>query len=360
MTKKTDTPHLFSPLQLRGLRLRNRIALSPMCQYSSPEGLATDWHLTHLGSRAVGGTGLIVTEATAVAPCGRISPQDLGLWDDRQIQPLARAITFVKKMGAAAGVQLAHAGRKASAQIAWEGGAPLTQAQGAWPVLGPSPIPFAAGHPTPLAMDESTIRTVIEEFRTAALRALVVGFDLIEIHAAHGYLLNSFLSPLSNQRTDCYGGSFENRIRLLMEIVTVIRKTIPEAMPLLVRISATDWVEGGWEIEQSVALAKKLREAGVDLIDCSTGGLVSDAVIPAKPGFQVPFAERIRREAGIATAAVGLITEPKQAEAIISSGQADQVMLGRVLLRKPYWPLEAASQLGQEIAWPLPYSRARE
>jgi 2,4-dienoyl-CoA reductase (NADPH2) len=353
-------PHLFMPLALRGLTLRNRVVMSPMCQYSSTDGLANDWHLVHLGSRAVGGVGLVMTEASAVSARGRISPRDLGIWDDRHIEPLARVVAFVKWQGAAAGIQLAHAGRKASSRVPWEGGSPLTEAEGAWPVIGPSPIPFAEGSPVPEALDEKGIHAVIEEFRAAARRSLAAGFDLIEIHSAHGYLFHSFLSPLSNQRTDRYGGSFENRARLLLEVVVSVRGVIPEGMPLFVRISATDWVEGGWDLEQSIALGRELPRRGADLIDCSTGGLVARARIPVKAGYQVPFAERIRKEAGIKTAAVGLITEPEQAEAIIRSGQADLIMLGRVLLRKPYWPLHAARVLGQEVAWPVQYGRARD
>jgi 2,4-dienoyl-CoA reductase-like NADH-dependent reductase (Old Yellow Enzyme family) len=352
--------HLFMPLTLRALTLRNRAAMSPMCQYSSEDGLANDWHLVHLGSRAVGAVGLVMAEATAVSAGGRITPQDLGIWADWHVGPLARVVSFVKARGAAAGIQLAHAGRKASTRVPWEGGTPLTRAEGAWPVIGPSPIPFAEGYPVPEPLDEEGIRAVIEEFRVAARRSLAAGFDLIEIHSAHGYLLHSFLSPLSNQRTDAYGGSFENRTRLLLEVVDAVRGVIPQGMPLFVRISATDWVEGGWDLEHSVALGRELLRRGTDLVDCSSGGAVARARIPVRPGYQVPFAERIRREAGIRTAAVGLITEPEEAEGVIRSGQADLVMLGRVLLRKPYWPLHAARVLGQEVAWPVQYGRARD
>jgi 2,4-dienoyl-CoA reductase-like NADH-dependent reductase (Old Yellow Enzyme family) len=352
--------HLFSPLTIRGVGLRNRVAVSPMCQYSSEDGLANDWHLVHLGSRALGGAALVMTEASAVSARGRITPQDLGIWEDHHVEPLARVVRFLKGQGSAAGIQLAHAGRKASTRRPWQGGTPLTAAEGGWPVVGPSPVPFAEGYPAPEALDEPGIREVIGQFRSAAARSLAAGFDLVEVHPAHGYVLHSFLSPLSNRRTDRYGGSLENRTRLVLEVVAAIRTAVPERMPLFVRISATDWVEGGWDIEQSVALARGLAGQGADLVDCSSGGLVPRARIPVGAGYQVPFAERIRREAGISTAAVGMITEPQQAETIVSSGQADLVMLGRTLLRKPYWPLHAARALGQPVAWPVQYERARD
>jgi 2,4-dienoyl-CoA reductase-like NADH-dependent reductase (Old Yellow Enzyme family) len=351
---------LFAPLTLRGLTLRNRVGVSPMCQYSAVEGAATDWHLVHLGSRAVGGAGLVIAEATAVSARGRISPQDLGIWDKRHVEPLARIVRFIHTQSAAAGIQLAHAGRKASTRPPWEGGTPLTAAEGAWPVVGPSPIPFAEGYPTPAELDENGIREVINQFGAAARRSLAAGFDLIEIHAAHGYLLHSFLSPLSNRRTDRYGGSLANRMRLPLEVAEAVRAVLPEGMPLFVRISATDWVEGGWDVEQSVALARELAAQGVDLVDCSSGGAVPRASIPLGPGYQVAFAERIRREAGVRTAAVGLITEPQQADAIIRSGRADLVLLGRAMLRDPYWPLRAARALGRESYWPVQYGRARD
>jgi 2,4-dienoyl-CoA reductase-like NADH-dependent reductase (Old Yellow Enzyme family) len=357
----TKTPHLFTPLELRGVTTRNRVAMSPMCEYSSVDGLANDWHFVHLGSRAVGGVGLVMTEAAAVSATGRITPADLGIWEDRHVEPLARAVRFIKRQGAPAGIQLAHAGRKASTKVPWEGGAPLGLAEGGWAVVGPSPVPFAEGSPVPLPLDEHGIRQVVVEFRLAAERSLAAaGFDLVEIHSAHGYLLHSFLSPLSNLRTDRYGGSLENRMRLLLEVTDAVRSAIPERVPLLVRISATDWAEGGWDLDQSVALSRELVRHGVDLIDCSSGGLLPGVRIPAKAGYQVPFAERIRREAGIRTAAVGLITEPGQADAIIRQGQADLVMLGRVLLRQPYWTLHAARALGQEAPWPVQYARARD
>ena len=362
-TRQPNAPaetHLFSPLTSRGLILRNRVAMSPMCQYSCADGFANDWHLVHLGTRAVGGAGLVMAEATAVSAVGRITPQDLGIWEDRHVEPLARITRFVHAHGAAAGIQLAHAGRKASTRPPWEGGTPLTPAEGGWLVVGPSPIPFAEGSPLPVELDEAGIRQVVGEFRDAARRVLAAGFDLIELHAAHGYLLHSFLSPLSNRRTDRYGGSFENRVRLVREAAEAVRGVVPESMPLFVRISATDWAEGGWDVADSVELARRLARDGVDLIDCSSGGLLPRVRIPTGPGYQVPFAERIRREAGVPTAAVGLITEPGQAEAIIAEGQADLVMLGRVLLRKPYWPIHAAKALGAAIEWPVQYGRARD
>ncbi|MDB5308743.1 MAG: namA [Gemmataceae bacterium] len=354
-----ETQHLFAPINLRGLALKNRVGISPMCQYSSPDGFATDWHLVHLGSRAVGGAGLVIAEATAVTADGRITPYDLGVWTDRHVEPLARVARFIHDQGTAAGIQLAHAGRKASTHRPWEGGKPLTAAEGAWPVVGPSPIPFAPDYPTPRALDEEGIRGVVGAFRAAAERVVVAGFDLIEIHAAHGYLLHSFLSPLSNRRDDRYGGSLENRMRLVLEVVGAVRDVVSRTMPLSVRISATDWAEGGWDIGQSVVLARELARREVDLIDCSSGGLLPGVRIPLKPGYQVAFAEQIRREAGIATAAVGLITDPGQADAIIREGRADVVLLARASLRYPYWPLHAARALGQDIAWPPQYARAQ-
>jgi 2,4-dienoyl-CoA reductase-like NADH-dependent reductase (Old Yellow Enzyme family) len=351
---------LFAPLAIRGVTLRNRIAMSPMCQYSSPGGLATEWHRVHLGSRAVGGAGLVMTEATAVSAEGRISPQDLGIWSDRHAEVLTPIVRFIHEQGAVAGTQLAHAGRKASTRRPWEGGTPISPAEGGWPVVGPSRVPFAEGYPTPEPLDDGGIQEVLGDFQSAARRAVGAGFRVIEIHSAHGYLLHSFLSPLSNRRTDRYGGSLENRMRLLLEVARAIRAVIPADMPLFVRISATDWAEGGWTIEQAVELAKKLRACDVDLVDCSSGGAVAGARIPAQAGYQVPFAERIRKEAGIRTAAVGLITEPQQADEIIQKGQADLVMLGRVLLRFPYWPLHAARTLGKSVTWPMQYLRARD
>jgi 2,4-dienoyl-CoA reductase-like NADH-dependent reductase (Old Yellow Enzyme family) len=352
------TTHLFTPFTSRSLTLRNRVVMSPMCQYSATDGMATDWHLVHLGSRAAGGVGAIIAEAAAVAPGGRISPHDLGLWDDRQVEPLRRAFAFVAQQGAAPGIQLAHAGRKASTAAPWNGGAPLSAKDGGWAdVVAPSALPFNAGFPTPNALSEPEITRLIADFAAAAVRALAAGAQVVEIHAAHGYLLHQFLSPLTNRRTDAWGGSFTGRTRLAREVVTAVRAVWPEHLPLWVRISATDWVPGGWTDDEAVALSRELRALGVDLIDCSSGGAVPDAVIPAAPGFQVCFAERIRREAGVATGAVGLITEPAQAEAIISEGRADLVLLGRVLLREPHWPLQAARALGQPAPVPRQYLR---
>ncbi len=359
MHPRAESVHLFSPLRLRGLTLRNRIMVSPMCQYSAEEGLATDWHLVHLGSRAVGGAALVMAEATAVEPRGRISPHDLGLWDDRHIAPLARITAFIRSQGAVPGIQLAHAGRKASTRRPWEGGGPLSPAEGGWEVVGPSPIPFAPGYPTPRPLDREGLQGIVRAFQAAAQRAREAGFQVIEVHAAHGYLLHEFLSPLSNQRTDAYGGPLENRARLLREVVRAIRAVWPEEYPLFVRISATDWAPGGWDLDEAVVLAGWLKEEGVDAIDCSSGGLVPYQQIPVAPGYQVPFAARIRAEAGIKTIAVGLITEPAQADAIIRAGQADLVALARAFLRDPYWPLHAAHALGHEIPWPPQYERAR-
>ncbi len=346
---------LFSPLTLRGVTFRNRITVSPMCQYSCTDGFATDWHLVHLGSRAVGGAGLVIMEATAVSAEGRISPQDHGIWLDAHIPKLRQITDFIHAQGALTGIQLAHAGRKASTFRPWDGDGAVPLGQGGWKeVFAPSAIPFNAKYPQPIALDAAGIRKVLSDFTNAARRAREAGFDLVEIHSAHGYLLHEFLSPLSNQRTDEYGGSFENRTRLLIEIVRAVRTE----SPLFVRISATDWADGGWDADQSVALAKILKNEGVDLIDTSSGGLVPNAKIPVGPGFQVPFAERIRKEAAIATGAVGLITEPKQADDIIRNGRADMVLLAREFLRDPYWPLHAAEALRQPIRWPVQYERA--
>ncbi len=341
----TQAPSLFTPLQLRGVTARNRLWISPMCQYSvfAEDGVATDWHLVHLGSRAVGGAGLIIVEATAVEPRGRISRQDLGLWDDRQIEGLARCARFMADHGAVPAIQLAHAGRKADDPDA----------------IAPSALPFSEQSAVPRAMDAADLAAVVTAFRDAARRAAVAGFQAVEIHAAHGYLLHEFLSPISNRRTDAYGGSFENRIRLLLEVTAAVRDAWPERLPLFVRISATDWVPGpAWDIEQSVALAARLKAAGVDLIDCSSGGLTPAQQIPLAPGYQVPFAARIRREAGIATGAVGLISEARHAQEIVQTGQADAVLIGRQSLRDPYFPLRAARELGQEIDVPFQYRRA--
>jgi 2,4-dienoyl-CoA reductase-like NADH-dependent reductase (Old Yellow Enzyme family) len=343
---------LFSPLSLRDVTLRSRIGVSPMCQYSSEDGFATDWHLVHLGSRAVGGAALVLTEAAAVSPEGRISPQDLGLWKEAHVEGLARIARFVRAHGAAAGVQLAHAGRKASTGRPWEGGRPVPPAAGGWLPVAPSAIPFAEGHPTPRALDEAGIAGVVQDFARAAARAAEAGFDVVEIHGAHGYLLHEFLSPLSNRRTDRYGGPLEHRARLALEVVRAVRGAWPERLPVLFRVSATDWLEGGFSPDECVALARLLREEGVDLVDTSSGGTDPAAKVPLGPGYQTIFAERIRREAGVPTAAVGMITSPAQADHVVRTGQADLVLLARGMLRNPYWALTAARELG--VAGPVP------
>jgi 2,4-dienoyl-CoA reductase-like NADH-dependent reductase (Old Yellow Enzyme family) len=356
-------PHLFRPLRIRGVTVRNRIVVSPMCQYSceARDGMATGWHLVHLGSRAVGGAGLVFTEATAVEPGGRISPQDLGIWSEAHADALTPIVAFVKAQGAAAGIQLAHAGRKASTARPWEGGRGLSDAEGGWVPLAPSPIPFGETARAPREMTHHDIAEVVRAFAQAAGRARRAGFDVLEVHAAHGYLLHEFLSPLANHRTDRYGGSFENRSRLLLEVVEAIRAVWPDDRPLVVRLSATDWVPGGWDIDDSVRLAAALARHGVDVIDCSSGGVSPAQQVPLAPGYQVPFAERIRREASIATMAVGLITTAEQAERIVAGGQADLVAMARELLRNPYFPLRAAAALGRPEAapWPAQYLRAR-
>ncbi len=349
---------LFSPFPLRSVEFANRIGVSPMCQYSCQDGFATEWHLVHLGSRAQGGAGLVMMEASAVLPEGRISPQDHGIWKDEHIPGLARIVEFLHAQGARAGIQLAHAGRKGSTASPFAGDGWVAPKDGGWQPVAPSELAFAPNYAVPRALDQAGIGAVIEGFRQAARRALKAGFDFVEIHAAHGYLLHEFLSPLANRRGDSYGGSFENRTRLLVEVAQAVRAEWPAHLPLFVRISATDWAEGGWTEDESVRLALLMREAGVDLLDVSTGGMVPNAQIPAGPGFQVPFAARIRRETGIATAAVGLITEPAQANAIIAAGEADLVLLGRQMLRDPYWPLHAAAALGAETSWPVQYMRA--
>jgi 2,4-dienoyl-CoA reductase-like NADH-dependent reductase (Old Yellow Enzyme family) len=350
-------PSLFSPLRLRGLTLPNRIFVSPMCEYSSTDGFATDWHLVHLGSRAVGGAALVLTEATAVTADGRISPDDLGIWSDAHLEMLSRIVAFVHGQGSAAGIQLAHAGRKASTRAPWRGEGAVPESEGGWQTVGPGSEPFAPGYPVPRPLDRAGIAGIVQAFAEAASRALRAGFDVIEIHAAHGYLLHEFVSPLVNHRTDEYGGAIENRIRLCLEVIDAVRRAWPEDRPLLLRISATDWTEGGWDIEQSVMLARAAREHGVDLVDCSSGGAVR-AAIPVAPEYQVPFAARIRRDAGVATGAVGLITGPQQADAIVGDGRADCVLLARELLRDPYWPMHAAVALGHTLAWPPQYLRA--
>jgi 2,4-dienoyl-CoA reductase-like NADH-dependent reductase (Old Yellow Enzyme family) len=352
---------LFTPLRMRGVTFRNRIGVSPMCQYSSVDGFANDWHLVHLGSRAVGGAGLVMAEATAVVPEGRISPADLGLWSEAHVEPLARCARFIAQHDAVPGIQLAHAGRKASRAVPWAGGAALGPADGGWrPIVAPSAIPFQPGDPVPEALDAKGIQRVIDSFAAAARRAVVAGFRVVEIHAAHGYLLHEFLSPISNQRTDGYGGSFENRTRIVREVVEAVRGAWPAECPVFVRLSSTDWLPGGWDADQSVALARELGARGVDLIDCSSGGLAPGAKIPLAPGYQVDFAARIRSEAGVATAAVGLITSAEHAEAIVHDGRADIVLLARQELRDPHWPLHAARKLGVAVAWPVQYERAAD
>jgi len=351
--------HLFEPLQLRSLTLRNRIMVSPMCQYSAKDGFASDWHLVHLGSRAVGGAALVCVEATAVEARGRISPGDLGIWDDAHVDMLGRIARFLREQGAVAAIQLAHAGRKASMPAPWEHGGWVRPEAGGWVPVAPSPIPFAPeyGHPTELSTAE--VADVVAAFRNAARRALDAGFEAAEIHAAHGYLIHEFLSPLSNHRSDRYGGSFENRVRFALEVTEAVRAVWPSHLPVLVRISTTDWVDGGWDADQSVALAKLLKERGVDLIDCSTGGNVPDAKIPVGPGYQVPNAARVRREAEIPVAAVGLITDARQADAVVRDGEADLVAIAREALRDPYFPLHAALELGHDVTWPVQYERAK-
>jgi len=330
-------PHLFDSFSIRDLEFSNRVFVSPMCEYSSVDGYANDWHLVHLGSRAVGGAGLVLTEATAVLPEGRISPQDLGIWKDEHVDFLQRIVSFIHAQGSAAGMQLAHAGRKASTRRPWEGDGIIPESEGGWQnVMAPSAISFADNYPTPQALTVDGIQQVVRAFAAAARRACDAGFRVIEIHAAHGYLIHEFLSPLSNHREDSYGGSFENRTRLIREIVTAVRSSWPKGAPLFVRISATDWVEAGWDLEQSIELARSLKQLGVDLIDCSSGGTVPHAKIPAGPGYQSPFAQRIRHEAEILTGAVGMITSPLQAEQIIGTGQADAIVIAREFLRDPY------------------------
>jgi len=350
---------LFAPLRLREITLRNRIAVSPMCQYSACEGLPSEWHLVHLGSRAVGGAGLVIAEATAVLPEGRISPDDTGIWSDAHAEAWAPIARFIADRGASPAIQLAHAGRKASTAAPWRGGGPVGETSGGWPPVAPSPLPFAGGYPVPRELTSDDIRAVVGAFRDGARRAEQAGFEVVEIHMAHGYLLHQFLSPLTNRRTDGYGGSLENRMRLPLEVTHAVRDAFPVQRPVLARISATDWVEGGWDLEQSVLFARELREAGVDLVDCSSGGTVPDAKVPVAPGYQVPFAAAIRERAGVATGAVGMITDPSQAEAIVFDGQADLVLLARQMLRDPYWPLHAAQALGAEAPWPEQYLRAR-
>lgn len=350
---------LFEPLQIKEVEFRNRIVVSPMCEYSSEDGFANDWHLVHLGTRAVGGAGLVFTEATAVSPAGRISPWDLGIWKDEHIDFLTRIVTFIHQHGSIAGTQLAHAGRKASVDAPWRGGKVLSDEQLGWDTVAPSAIPFKEGDRMPHGLLVEEIRQIVDDFKAAAVRALKCGFKVLEIHAAHGYLINEFFSPVSNLRKDSYGGSFENRIRIALEIVEAVQQVWPGGNPLFVRISASEWSEGGWNVDDSVKLAKVLKGKGVDLIDCSSGGNVYRAKIELGPMYQVPFAEKVRKEAGIMTGAVGLITTAQQCEEILQSGKADMIFLARQLLRDPYFPLRAAKEMGVEVKWPDQYLRAK-
>ena len=354
-----NTPPLFHPLTLRGITLRNRVMVSPMCQYSSVDGFAGDWHLVHLGSRAVGGAALVMTEAAAVEARGRISPEDLGIYRDEHIEMLARISSFIREQGAVAGIQLAHAGRKGSTYRPWSGSGEIPVEKGRWQTIGPSAERFSPNYPLPKTLTGQEITEVVQSFQAAAQRALAAGFKVIEVHAAHGYLFHEFLSPLSNHRDDEYGGSLTRRMRFLLEAVDAIRQVWPEELPLFVRLSATDWTEGGLTITDSVEIARELKKHGVDLVDASSGGNVPKARIPLAPGYQVPFAEQIRREADIATAAVGLITSAQQANEIIRSQRADLVVLARELLRDPYWPMHAAHELGYDMTWPAQYTRAK-
>ncbi|MGD0908652.1 MAG: NADH:flavin oxidoreductase/NADH oxidase [Candidatus Acidiferrales bacterium] len=349
---------IFDPLPIRGITLKNRIVVSPMCQYSSGDGFANDWHLVHLGSRAVGGAGLVFTEATAVTPEGRISPEDLGIWKDAHIEFLARVVKFLAAQGTVPGIQLAHAGRKGSTQRPWEGSSLVSLADGGWVPLAPSGLAYSEKYPKPLALSKEGIQQIVDAFAQAARRALEAGFRIVEIHGAHGYLLHEFFSPLSNDRTDEYGGSFENRTRIAREVVSAIRKEWPDNLPLFIRISATDWKDGGWNVDESVELAKQLKPLGVDLVDSSSAGLVHDQKVVPGPGFQVPFAERIRRDAGILTGAVGLIETKEQIAEILARNQADLVFMAREFLRDPYWPLRTARELKQPMSWPVQYLRA--
>ena len=349
---------LLSPLSIREVTFRNRLGVSPMCQYSAEDGFVNDWHLVHLGSRAVGGAGLVMVEATAVEPRGRISPADTGIWKDEHVAPLARIAAFISGQGAVPGIQIAHAGRKASTRRPWEGGAAIPESAGGWQTVAPSAVPFREGEPAPHALTLTEIRGLIDAFGAAAGRALAAGFQVVEIHGAHGYLIHQFLSPLSNRRQDEYGGSQENRMRFALQVAEVVRGAWPKHLPLFFRISATDWVEGGWTIEDAVELARRLGGLGADLVDCSSGGSSPHAKIPVGPGYQVPFAERIRRETGVLTAAVGMITTPEQANEIVADGKADMVLLAREFLRDPYFPMRAAKALGEELKPPVQYGRA--
>ena len=357
--KPTFMPSLFSPLTIRSVTFKNRIGVSPMCQYSSDDGFANDWHLVHLGSRAVGGAGLVLTEAAAISPEGRISPADLGIWKDEHVPMLKRITEFIEAQGSVPGIQLAHAGRKSSTEVSWKGGNPINEEQGGWRPIAPSALPFKAGHQVPIEMDHAAILKVIADFKAAAVRAFKGGFKVIELHAAHGYLLNEFLSPASNNRSDGYGGNFENRVKLLLEVIVAVRSVWPGDLPLFVRISATDYSDNGWTLENSVALAHILEGVGVDLLDCSSGGNIANVHIPLSPGYQVKFSEQIKKESKILTAAVGLITDVHQADEIITSGKADMVFLAREFIRDPYFPLQASWKLGVDLPWPAQYERGK-
>jgi 2,4-dienoyl-CoA reductase-like NADH-dependent reductase (Old Yellow Enzyme family) len=351
---------LFTPLTLRELSVRNRIFVSPMCQYSSRDGMPSDWHLVHLGSRAVGGAGLVMVEASAITPQGRISPDDIGIWSNEQAQAFAPIAQFIRAQGAVPAIQLAHAGRKASTDLPWKGGGPLDAMNRGWQTIAPSPLPFAPGHPVPREASAQDLETILGQFASAARRSAEAGFEVVEIHMAHGYLLHEFLSPLTNGREDELGGTLENRMRFPLRVAKVVRDTWPEHLPVFVRISASDWMEGGWDLADSVQLSRRLKALGIDLIDCSSGGLVPEAEPPFGPGFQTPFASAIRQQTGMATGAVGFITDPAQAEQIIATGLADAVFLAREMLRDPYWPLHAAKSLGVDLPWPVQYERARQ
>jgi 2,4-dienoyl-CoA reductase-like NADH-dependent reductase (Old Yellow Enzyme family) len=351
---------LFSSFKIKSVQLKNRIVISPMCQYSAEDGFANDWHLVHLGSRAVGGAGLIIAEACAVSPEGRITPYDIGLWKDEHIPNLKRITTFIERQGSVPAIQLAHAGRKASCNQPWKGGEMLHKEEGGWQTFAPTAIHFNEKYSMPVSLNIEGIHKLVNSFKEAAKRAFEAGFKIIEIHAAHGYLIHEFFSPLSNQRTDAYGGSFENRIRFLCEVVTAVQEVWPANLPLFVRISATDWVDGGWNIDESIELSSILKEMGIDLIDCSSGGNISNVRIPLAPGYQVPFSKQIKEATGISTAAVGLITDAQQAENILLNEEADLILFARESLRNPYFPLNAASALNEKIEWPIQYDRAKK
>jgi len=356
--QRTSTPHIFTPITFRSVTAKNRIMVSPMCQYSADDGVANDWHFQNLASRAVGGAGIVFTEVAHTEPPGRITPYCLGLWNDAQRDALVRIVRFVKSQGVVAGIQLGHAGRKGSTARPWDGGKPIAPADGGWEIIAPSAIAFGEGYAVPVAMDKAMINESIAQFVANTRRAREAGFDMVEVHAAHGYLIHEFMSPISNRRTDEYGGSFENRIRYLLEVVDAVRSEWPDDKPLFVRISATDWIDGGWDLDSSIKLAQLLKEGGkIDLVDCSSGGLSPQQKITLHPGYQVPFAAAIRSRAQIATGAVGLINSPELAEQIVASGQADVIIMARAMLNDPYWPLHAAKVLKTKIAWPPQYER---